>query len=359
MNYFLHSPQKKLRDSNMELLRIVTMSMIVVLHLIVYLLENTEYSSNSFFSLFWIKYTKSLTIVSVNVFVMLSGWYGIHLKWQRFSELWFQVIFWGLIGLCIGFLCKKDISLSYAIKYLLLANGDMYGFFQSYIILYIISPLLNLYIDTAKKDQIISLLLAFFIIQLLWGCLSWGYIYFGNGYSCVSFMGIYLLARFAKKNYIGIRFSSFLYIGFYFLLSFVGTMITISLSNWNSGAFAFWGEALAYSYASPIVIISAFSFLCYFSKIRIKPNQVINYISKHSFAVYLFHINIFILPTFLHLCSSYIDGQLHHFIILAIVACICIFAVSVILDSFRLGIWNYILYFSRTRINHRPPTNIP
>lgn len=323
------------RDSNMELLRIITMSMIVILHLSVFLLDDNSH--------FWVKEIKSLTIVSVNVFIMLSGWYGIKFKWQRFFGLWFQILFWSIIGLFWGGINNIDISLSHIISCLFLTTGKEYGFFQSYIILYIFSPLINKYVDITPKNDIYKFLAVFFVIQLIWGCLSWGYVYFGNGYSCISFMGIYLFARFARVHEIAKNLSSLQWAISYLLFSLLGSTLAFTLYS-RQGTLSFWGQSLAYSYASPFVILSAFSFLKVFSKIELRHSLIINFISRHSFAVYLLHMNSFMLPFFLNLCKPYISHNIMQFIPLAIASCFTVFIISIVLDSIRLVMWNKILF---------------
>lgn len=74
----------KQRDYNMELLRLVNMCMIVFLHLDIFLLKEPQFFNFDSASYYRILFNKSLTIISVNVFIMLSGWYGIKMKWERF-----------------------------------------------------------------------------------------------------------------------------------------------------------------------------------------------------------------------------------------------------------------------------------
>ena len=84
------------RQANFELLRIVAMYMVVVLHYLVKggaeisLVEDTGIVN----LLVWL--LKGLCIVTVNLYVLLSGYFLLEAKWKfsKLVELWFQVMFY-------------------------------------------------------------------------------------------------------------------------------------------------------------------------------------------------------------------------------------------------------------------------
>ena len=85
----------KERDSNIELLRIVLMVLVLVFHASYTSLEppmkvDISVSLNSSFLR---ALSESFSVVCVNAFILISGWYGIKVRWSRFAELLFQVIF--------------------------------------------------------------------------------------------------------------------------------------------------------------------------------------------------------------------------------------------------------------------------
>ena len=197
--------------------------------------------------------------------------------------------------------------------------------------------MLNQYAETASKNVFTKFLSIYFLIQLLWGCLSWGYAYFGNGYSALSFMGIYLLSRFARINHLGELLKCYQWLISYILLSLIGTTIAFTFGRYLYSAYN-----LAYSYASPIIILSSISFLCCFSKIKLQ-SSIVNWISKHCFGVYLFHMNIFILPFIIRICKQIgADRSLFLFCIVSILGCLLAFTISILLDICRLFVWNLI-----------------
>ena len=92
----------KTRDSNMELLRIVAMLLLMVVHANFRALPKPDAAviAAQPVSAFLQFLTEGFSIVGVNVFVMLSGWYGIRPRMVRFAELVFQLLFFGVI--CLG-----------------------------------------------------------------------------------------------------------------------------------------------------------------------------------------------------------------------------------------------------------------
>ena len=79
----------------MELLRIIAMVIIMLVHANFRALgyPSVDELSQSSTATFMRYLSEALCIMGVNVFVMLSGWYGIRLKPKRLLELLFQIVF--------------------------------------------------------------------------------------------------------------------------------------------------------------------------------------------------------------------------------------------------------------------------
>ena len=144
------------RDSNMELLRIIAMILVMIVHANFRALPvpsfeecNTEITSSilRFFS-------ESLSIICVNLFILLSGWYGIKFKARRLSEFLFQVLFFSILG-CVIYYAINPFSgnILAPIANILLLKQDNYWFVKAYLGLYIFAPVLNAFIDNASKEQ--------------------------------------------------------------------------------------------------------------------------------------------------------------------------------------------------------------
>ena len=86
------------RQSNMELLRIVAMFLVLIVHADFAALGHPTYDQavNETAVTLWRYIFEGLAIVCVNVFVLLSGWFGIRPSVKGFSKFIFQVFFFSL-----------------------------------------------------------------------------------------------------------------------------------------------------------------------------------------------------------------------------------------------------------------------
>ena len=99
-----------------------------------------------------------------------------------------------------------------------------------------------------------------------------------------------------------------------------------------------------YTYSSPLIIASALFLLLFFSKLKISPNKVINWIAASCFAVYLFHANRFFFHDyyFQTIRDLYNQYSWYGFLPLVLGFLIIIYAISIVLDKIRLHFWKKI-----------------
>lgn len=225
--------------------------------------------------------SESVSAICVNVFILISGWFGIKAKMVRLSEFLFQVFFFGFLMyfvlLSLGLTSSMDLK---GWAYLILLKT--HWFVLAYIVLYIFSPVLNVFVSNCKEKELLHFLIAFFIIQTIYGLLiksEW----FSGGYSPLSFMGLYLLARYMRlyPNTLT-QFAKCYDLITYMALSLLTAALSMSLIVVRSDG---W---LVYDYLSPLVILASVYFFLFFTKISIK-SRFINWVAISSFAAYLVH----------------------------------------------------------------------
>lgn len=325
------------RQSNFELLRIIAMFLVLVVHANFNSLG--ELTKNDFINeplgasirlIF-----ESISIVCVNLFILISGWFGIRARVKSFLNFYFQCIyFFG--GLYLFFLLagKSELSLGGLINCL----GFNNWFVMSYIGLYILSPLINSFLENTPKRRVGFLILSFFTFQTICGWTGFAR-FFDSGYSAMSFIGIYMLGAYMRIN---INDCKFLKKGHLNLLLFVVFVLIISLIYFVQ---EFIGIRLGvFSYINPLVIAgSAFLFL-YFANLKIKNSKIINWIAKSAFAVFLLHTQKYFFEkifkdTLRDIFASYSD--LNCLVIIAGFL-LAIFFGAIILDQPRKWIWNKV-----------------
>jgi len=194
---------KKVRDSNMEMLRLLAMLMVLVYHADFLSLGMPDMEDEMSMGQ-WIDsslrfFVQSVCVVCVNVFVMLSGWFGIKPKIDRLIAFLFQVTFFTLVSIVANVvfwnhqLCFDDV------KNIFMLNDNLW-FPKSYLLLYVLSPVLNAFVEKATARQFRFVLIPMVLFQMVYGWITGGVGWFMGGYSCIFFIELYLLARYLRLH---------------------------------------------------------------------------------------------------------------------------------------------------------------
>ncbi|MBN2918307.1 MAG: acyltransferase family protein [Lactobacillus sp.] len=150
--------KSKRRNQNIEIMRSILMMFIVMHHLTIngYGLQSglvgksTISISNSYAT--FLAMLNSIFVIGVNVFFLISGYFGIHFKLKRLLKLIAEVYFYSIVlnvlALLFGF---SIISLGY-IQKIIFPSLD-YWFIYAYVLLYILSLLINTGLEKSKKIQ--------------------------------------------------------------------------------------------------------------------------------------------------------------------------------------------------------------
>lgn len=325
---------KTTRQSGIELLRLIAMLMVLLLHanFLSFGAPTAEQihtdTANSIGRIF----LEHLCIVAVNVYVLISGWFGIKPKVKSITNLIIQAIFYSIVGVVVA----ASIDSSHFSKGLLLdflIVGKPYWFVVSYILLYIVSPVLNKFVEY-EAPQIIKLtLLCFFSFEFVYGWL-FGQGGFGGGYSTMSFIGLYILARYLRIHGGAIlKYSTKAYVLLYLLMTTIMTSI-VSIQLYLFKTTIIGGYLL--SYDSPLIILSSLFLFLLFEKM-IFYSSFINACSSSALSIYLIHINPHIWGYFkegvlsLYNISPDYYGCLLVFLYLLVIMSICI-----LIDKIRL-----------------------
>lgn len=322
----------KQRDSNIELCRIVAMLLVLLVHANYYSLGRLEYADilSDSISAFIKAFAEQLCIICVNVFILISGWFGIRPSIKGGLSLLFQVFFYHvlivLLFLCLG----ETISLKQVIEGFYF--GNPYWFVVSYLVLYALSPILNAFIKTSTPRIYASTLIAFFLLEFIYGwiCNIAGFNY---GYSTISFIGLYLLAQFVR-----IHSHKLLSLNIYknFSLYIIFTILPI-------GIFFFSGCQLGIlRYSSPFVILSSLFFFLAFNQMKIS-SKVINYLACSSLSIYLIHVHPLIIPHFVNLLKHTYETKGGCLYILFVLVSAVLFGLfCMLLDKLRILSWKYL-----------------
>lgn len=284
---------------------------------------------------------ESISIICVNVFVMISGWFGIRPKVRSITGFIFQCLFF-LIGIYAVLIltgqAQPDVR-GIAGCFLLTESN---WFPKAYILLYILSPALNALVEHSRQQQLRLVIIFYFLFQTVYGWVSpIATSYIEGGYSPLHFIGLYLLSRYAYVY--RPRWIQWMARTDFMLL---GLLIVVNSALPYAATFDehLYGIALnyTYAYANPLVIAAALLLLSGMSKLKFR-SKAVNWIAASSFAVYLLHANPNIIYAYFKpLCIGLYEmwGTAYYAMVLPVMA--AIFAAAVLIDRVRLWVWHRV-----------------
>lgn len=333
----------KTRDSNLELLRIVSMFLIVIHH---YAIHGSAAWAQHFQSS--IAATEGIYLfllligkAAVVAFVLIGAYF--------LSEKEFKL--WRIINLCITTfiyswiiflflkLCKFEFpSLSSYNLWFPLPIPSNYWFVIAYVYMLLLMPFMNLILQKCSKQQIIL------IIGLL--CILWCILQFipdnkpdNSNYDFFStnnyFLLIYLIGGYIRKynSRRSLAYSSLcLMIS---ILAVIGIIIMVMHRNESIYYDRLWRIFAVIN--DPFGLLIGVTLFMTFKDMTIKTNGVINYISKSMFGVYLIHDNSYVRDILWHnvINTTFLSHHPLEYIFFGLVISICIFSICIFIDIIK------------------------
>lgn len=333
---------KEHRKSNIEALRLISMFLVLVIH--ANFLSNEAPTTTLAFESPITAYTQyffaSISFTCVNIFVLISGWFGISLKVKGLGNFLFQCFFWSILCCGLSFVTEeKTINMNDVYTCFMLHEND-YWFAKSYLLLYLLSPIFNSFVEHATKKQFLKILISFFVFQSIFGWATYAVNFFESGYSTTSFIGLYLLARYVRL-YSPKWYQYSPKIDFVIIMLIVFITSIFSFIKVRQGINFVWIKT--YSYVNPIIIIESLFIVVLFTKLNFN-NKLINWVATSAFSVYLFHCNDYIFRPYYVNYSQYIFNHWSGIEYLCIIFSfmLSIFVFSIIFDKLRIFLWNFL-----------------
>lgn len=290
--------REKIRESNIELLRIFAMMMIVAYHSVRHNLtyiQGTEIHQGIGAVLLGIGQ------LGVTVFVLISGYFQIdkEFKTKRVVRVYLQLLFYSIsmMIICTVFRFAEFNKLA-IIRAFLPVSYNEYWFFSAYIILCVLTPFLNKFAKSLEKENYKKMLIIFTVIfsviySLLYSSRSYS-VGDGNLGAVAWFIYLYLLAGYIKLYKINIlENKKTLYILTITVFIIFATLLIFLNQTRNHTAF-YWYVKIN----SIFILTLAVSVFHIFKNAKIKQSKIINYIASLAFPVYIIHENYLFRETF-------------------------------------------------------------
>ena len=282
----------KQRNTNIELLRIISIIMIVISHYTVFsgITNSTLPLGITRFLLEIMKLGNIGTIL----FVLITGYFLIKsnnkFKLSKILKLWLQISFYSISIYIITILLNiENFSINNLIKAFLPITFQEYWFATAYIVLYIFHPFINKLLNSLdRKEHLKLIFLSLFLFSVLYTLTTKDL--YGNEliqliifYIIGAYFGKYEDNIFKKKkiNILLLSLSAFILITSVIIFDIVGTKIPIISEH----------STYFFNRASIILIIFSISLFNIFANKKNFSNKYINNISSCVFGVYLISEN--------------------------------------------------------------------
>ena len=224
----------------MELLRIVAMLFVLIVHADFFSLGAP--SAGEIRTSPWTSaaalFVEFATVVCVDLFVLISGYFSISWKMRSFAGLVFQCLFFFLgIWMLLTFsgfapFSARDLAAGFG----LMENN---WFVKAYVGLYLLAPVLNAFVARSTKRELAIFLVLFYLFQFSYG---WLFIKamsdYRGGYSVLSFVGLYFIGRYIRLHggrWCALKRSCYLgvYLGIVALLTVAVLADRVRIACWN------------------------------------------------------------------------------------------------------------------------------
>ena len=340
MNNFKALVQPKVRESNLELYRIIVMFMIVAHHYVVNsglmdVMKEAPTSPNSIFFYLFGMWGKT----GINCFVMITGYFMCksNITIRKFLKLVLEVIFYNvIIYLLFVSFGRSDFSFKEAFLCFLPIKSISDGFVSCFIAFYLAIPFLNILVRnmTKRQHQLLICLCLFIytfigmipIFKLSMNYVSW----FCVLYFIASYMRFYLDKNVNKAQ----KWGGYLIL--FITLSVVSVLMLLYISSLKGHLYKIY-----YFVSDSNKILALMTAICsfmWFKNLKINYSKWINAIASSMFGVLLIHANSntmrhWLWKDTLQNANHYGDN---HYILYALISVIAVFFICIIIDQIRI-----------------------
>lgn len=268
--------EQKQRQSNIELLRCFAMLCIIVYHLLLFALGGVHTDT---------KLYQAMQIplhIGVPIFVLISGYFGIHFSLRGLMRLcskgYIYFIPLGLIpAVVIGQEGVKDL-----LKHVFIFGFDAQWYLNTYLYLFLFSPIINRYLANMTHFQRTYLLVILAFMSIYIGNVTEGDVCLVEGKNLTNFILLYVLGNTIRKEQQKINgMSQYKLVGGYVLFNI---LLVLGFMYVPLVAGKIW--KYSYAYDSPIIMLNSIWAFCIFSKLSIN-SRFVNWIGSGIFACYL------------------------------------------------------------------------
>ena len=295
-------PVKEERNMGVELFRVVSMILVVMLHVLGHggVYGRTALLSDNY-KVAW--FMEAFAYCSVNCYALISGYANVKssFKFRRFFQLWLEVAFLnvGLTTVMHFLVPTAEVTTEYWIRAFFPLTARAFWYFCAYAFMFPLIPILNKGLLSLEKWQHALIAVLLQIPTLFRLIMQKDNYVLGSGYSCLwliclyvigAYFRIYGLPKWAKWwLMLPVAFGS-TYVAWAFKMGIEQRVVDKVLTKQSA-----WYEnrGILISYISPFMTITAVALLLCFMQIKIKgkiPKLIISNLGKATFGVFILHV---------------------------------------------------------------------
>lgn len=319
------------RDSNFELLRILSVHGIVLMHLLApYLIQSSGVTK------VFVILVNSIANCGVSLFELTSGYFGVRHNTNKVCKYWTITVFYSLVAIGANYLLGNGLSVMVLIKSFLPISYFGNWYMVCYILLVIFADYINLIPERLSKKLYENLLLVGFILLYVFPVFTQSSFAPDNGKGVINFIFMYLVGRYIRlygknwRNTKNIVIIALLSLG-------VGCVLNFGASYFAGGEYS---VHLPFAHDNSMFIaIGSVCILLLFRMLKFK-SKIINFISKYTIGIFMLN------PVVIQVASEYIrydkfEDTWYYFVII-IGMSILIMIVCLVFDFIRNSVFNWV-----------------
>lgn len=342
-----------MRNYNIDILRSIIMLFIVIWHSILHgiaipgSIDLTNLIHIEIVNYSIIQLLIYLTSISVNCFILISGYFSINSKrtnYDRILKVWFQTFFYSfIIYLLLSIIGIIPFKVTTIIKSLLPISTNQYWFMTNYIPLVLIGPYISKTIINNSQKENFKILIVLSFLTLTLFSISNQTFPLGkintSGYNFIWFIYVYIVGGYLRLYEPFMNKTKLLY--YIFIVLLFSSSIAATLNHIRTGENTFF----SINYNGISFIFSVLFFLT-IKNLKFNTNNVINKtlikIAPYTFGVYLIHDNSFIrnILWYKNLFQFESHFDTYYFVPYLLAISILIFVICVCIDKMRSLLFN-------------------
>lgn len=346
------------RKPNFELLRIIAMLMIVTLHYNIHADALLQLGVPASKVQIFATVIETFCITGVNVYVLLSGYFlsQTNIKLSRILKLICQVYFYTILisvaMMMVGtYTVGSDDTIYKTAQYLFPISSEHYWFVTAYVIMYVLSPVLNAAVNALSRIQLKTVIIGL----LIWFCgikslVPVMFVTDHAGYDYGWFICLYLIAAYIRKYDVVLFFNAKRSALVFLSSSLISLAMSLALHYINlvRGGFIYYSQVPTH-YNFIFTLTGALGLFSVFRFLKMKENwfaNVVRFVAPFTFGVYLVHMHLEIRNRWVEWLESLIgpvpmDNVL--FFAWHMIRCVIIvFAAGIFVDWIRKMIFDFI-----------------